>query len=100
MIALPDINEFTKNYKDIVFLGIYPLDSKKALLNLSKDRDLVFDIFYKAKEIGKLYGVQGYPTFFIIDKSGTICYSTVGYSKQFKETLKKEIEKAIEIQKN
>jgi thiol-disulfide isomerase/thioredoxin len=100
MIALPDINEFAKDYKEIIFLGIYPLDSKKALLKLSQERDLIFDIFHKAKEIGKSYGIQGYPTFFIIDKSGTICYSTVGYSKQFKETLKKELEKAFEIQDN
>ena len=95
MIALPDVNEFSKNYKDVVVLGIYPLDSKKALIDLAKERELVFDIFPKAKEIGKSYGVQGYPTFFIIDKAGMIFYSKVGYSKEFNETLKKEIEKVL-----
>jgi len=95
MQALPVINKFHKDYKDLVVLGIYPLDSKDALKKLAKEKDLIFDIYHKAADVRDKYGVRGYPTFFIIDKNGVIKYSNAGYGNKTEEVLRKEIDKVL-----
>jgi len=95
MQALPFINQIAEDFKDLVILGIYPLDSKDALMKLTKDKKLIFDIYPKSKDLKIKYGVNGYPTFFIIDAEGIIRYSSMGYYKEKNDILVNEIKKAI-----
>jgi peroxiredoxin len=48
-----------------------------------------------AGDIAKQYGVEGFPTSFVIDQKGMIKYVSLGVSPQNKELLAAEIAKLL-----
>lgn len=95
ILSQPEINELTKKYKELKVLGIFTIDSKDALIKLTKEKKLVFDIIAKSKDIGDKYGADSFPTFFLIDKNNKVIYSKVGYFKTLNDELTNEIEKYL-----
>lgn len=95
MAAIPSLNEISEKFKDVTVLAIYPLDSKEALLKLSKEKKYAYNILYKAKNVAKSYYISGYPAFFLIDGNWTLRYTDSGWSGRMKKTLENEIEKVL-----
>lgn len=92
ILAIPEVKELQNNYKQLKVLGIYTRDSKESLIKYCKEKEVVFDVCAKAKNLGDKFGVNAYPTFFLVDKNNKIIYSTEGYFKTLKAELVKEIE--------
>ncbi len=57
------------------------VDGKSTVLPYVQDGGLTFPILLDEQgEVGKKYGVTGYPETFIIDRQGTIVYHHIGYN--------------------
>lgn len=72
---------------DVVCLYINPMDKKEKLAVYAQKSNLPFTIVPEARDIGKQYGVSGYPTFYLINEQGIIENVTVGYRKEFIDGL-------------
>ncbi|MCX6156232.1 MAG: TlpA disulfide reductase family protein [Candidatus Kapabacteria bacterium] len=95
MIALPDLNEITKKYKNIKVISVYPKDKREIIKKHVTKNKILYDIIDKSEDLAKNYCISGYPTFFIIDKNGILNYIQSGYGDGMKEILEKEIEKVL-----
>lgn len=87
-IALEDINTGKiKLPEDIIPLYINPRDSKADVSKYIELYDVPFTVLPEAKSIGKMYGVNGYPTFYIINEEGTIEKVIHGYDRNLLSSL-------------
>ncbi|GAB3217748.1 TlpA family protein disulfide reductase [Algoriphagus aestuariicola] len=80
------LEQFAKeDYKfadDIVPLYVNPEDSWEKLKKYQSRVTVPFPILADAKEVGKEYGVNGFPTFYLIDETGKIEEVAQGYSDE------------------
>jgi len=76
--AKPDY-EFAEN---IVPLYVNPVDSKERMGKYMSNVEIPFTVLLEAKEVGKSYGVNGFPTFYLIDENGKIEEVTQGYTDE------------------
>ncbi len=97
--SMPALKRVAEYFKDKPFAIIG--------MNVDKNEDdalLVMDtlqlnyVNVMAREINKLYGVNGYPTLFIIDKKGRFYDMHIGYTPDLYENLLKAIESALKKQ--
>jgi len=93
--ATPVLNEIQQNYKNSG-LAIYGIEftnkTAKALLEYSEKKNVNIPTLHNGKNVSKDYGVYAAPTFFLIDKTGKIIFTSVGLNK---DALIKAIEKNI-----
>ena len=69
--------------------GVYlNIDKKIDVADYINKINVPFQVISDAKELSELYGVFGYPTFFLIDEFGVIENVVVGYNEEFLESLK------------
>lgn len=73
---------------------------QEALIKLVDKRKIDYEILcntnnYNAKTINKNYHINGYPSYYLIDKKGIIRYSSSGYGDGVKQDWVKEIKKVI-----
>lgn len=73
--------------ENISVLYINPEDDTQDIAEYAKKMNIPFPVIPDAKEIGEMYGVSGYPTFFLIDEQGVIEQTVQGYDKDFLESL-------------
>lgn len=82
MKALPVMQSLYEKYKEkgLVVIGIDPYDTNTALLKkfLSK-KGVTYPVLLGSKELSSQYRVSGYPSIFLIDKTGKIIHSSAGY---------------------
>src|SRR5690606_12925176 len=76
--AKPDY-QFADN---IVPLYINPVDSKERMEKYMSKVEIPFPVLLGAKEVGKSYGVYGFPTFYLIDENGKIEEVTQGFTDE------------------
>jgi alanine racemase len=83
---------------DVVFLGINPYDKAESnfLKKFLESREVQYPILLVDAAIPKSYEVPGYPTFFIIDREGTIRWSGVGYGEGYEEEFRKQLKAVID----
>lgn len=67
---------------DIVPLYINPVDSLDKVKRYQAKVGVPFPVLINAKEIGKAYGVAGYPTFYLINENGYIEDMVEGYGDE------------------
>ncbi|MEM6263765.1 MAG: TlpA disulfide reductase family protein [Bacteroidota bacterium] len=85
--AIPYLSSVNEKYPDyqLVVLGLNPFDSKeknrKKLPEFIEINKMSYPTVFVGKEVLKDYNVRGYPAFFVIDKSGEIVFSEMGYSE-------------------
>ncbi|TAH41307.1 MAG: TlpA family protein disulfide reductase [Bacteroidetes bacterium] len=94
MLALPGLEELHQQYKDkgLKIVGINPFDEKdKGIVAFLEKRGVTYTVLLGGLEAAKEYHVTGYPTVYLIDKSGKIIFSKMGFT----EELKKELEQLI-----
>jgi len=83
--AVPVLNELEKNYarKGLKIYAIEFTNIKKEFIeNYVKEKEVAYSILYNGKETANQYGVVGAPTFYLIDKTGTIIYSQAGLNEK------------------
>lgn len=94
---IPELNNLVDQYKDnddIIFIAI-ALDGKNELKDFLTKTPFNYKIIDNARYIAQKYGVKSYPTHVVIDKSGTIKFSTLGLAPNTIPWLKKSIEAAL-----
>jgi len=91
MPVLQSLNDKYKN-KGLRIIGIDPFDKNENELNtFLKKRGINYSIVLSGKETAKAYRVSGYPTLYLVDKSGKIVFLQVGYGKDTEATLEEII---------
>jgi len=67
---------------------VNPEDSKERMVSYMKKLKIPFPVLTDAKTVGEQYGVNGYPTFFLINEDGIIESVQSGYSESFINSFK------------
>ena len=79
--ALPD---------NVVGVYINPIDKPDRVVSYAQKSHIPFPVVADARAVGEMYGVYGYPTFFLIDEQGVIQETVVGYREEFLDGLSKK----------
>ncbi len=97
--AIPTIEKLHEKYKDdgLQVFGVNPVDIKRIekMPQFLEHNPMKYPIYMVDIEIPTSYNVRGYPTFYIIDKTGKVHTSTVGYGPETEEELAEAIEDAL-----
>ena len=86
--AIPHLRELHQKYHDNGFsvLGLNPFDdSEKRLKKLPAFLDynkLDYPFAFIDREVTTAYNIHGYPTFYIIDRTGKIHFSQIGFGEK------------------
>lgn len=79
-IALEEFNKPDYQFADnIVPLYVNPVDPKEKMDKYRSKVAIPFPVLVNAEEVGKIYGVSGYPTFYLIDENGKVEDIVVGF---------------------
>jgi peroxiredoxin len=73
--------------ENVVGVYISPTDKGSTMLKYTQQTKIPFPVVAGAKDVGSLYSVYAYPTFYLIDENGMIEKVVVGYDKEFIEGL-------------
>jgi peroxiredoxin len=95
MLAIPDLNDIANKFKNVKLMSIYPRDTREPLKKHAEKKKIIYDILDNSADVAKAYHVNGYPTFYLIDRKGVIKYSSSGYGEKLKKNLEDEIEKVL-----
>jgi peroxiredoxin len=89
MKSLKPLNKLHEKYKNqnVVIASITERDSQKSVLAFDKNYQIKYPGYVNAADVVKLYHVDGFPTFYFIDKEGKIGNAFVGYSDDFEEKV-------------
>jgi thiol-disulfide isomerase/thioredoxin len=95
--SVPHLNELQDKFKGKNFkiISINSYDSREDVSWFCNKHKTNFSVLLNGKEVAEKYGVNGFPTFFIIDKEGKIIYSGAGYDKSIQSEVEHVIEKAL-----
>jgi len=95
-MEMPDLNELKAEYKgkDVEFIAI-TFDGKNEINDFLKKIPFDYRILPNANQIIQEYGIMGFPTSVVLDKTGKIVDSKMGGSMNIKEELKAFIEAAM-----
>ncbi|MFC4210658.1 TlpA family protein disulfide reductase [Pedobacter lithocola] len=94
---IPELNNLVDNYKsnsDIIFLAI-ALDDKYELQDFLKQTPYNYNIVNSGRYIAERFGVKSYPTHVVVDKTGTIKFSTLGLAPNTIAWIKKSIDESL-----
>jgi peroxiredoxin len=72
---------------DVVGVYINPVDKPERVASYAQKSHIPFSVVADARAVGEMYGVYGYPTFFLIDEQGIIREMVVGYREAFLDGL-------------
>lgn len=92
--TLPVLNELNEKYKDsgLRIIGINPFDKlEDDIADFLTKRGVTYTVLLEGKDVAQDYRISGYPTIYLIDKSGKIIYVQSGYRKNTDATLEKII---------
>jgi peroxiredoxin len=98
ILAFPSLQALAKKYKNkgLQVIGIDPFDKKDDDLKtfLSK-QGISYTVLLNGKDVANDYHVSGYPTLYLIDKTGKIMLVKQGYSKDMEKELDDFIKKNL-----
>ncbi|WP_143961094.1 peroxiredoxin family protein [Litoribacter populi] len=75
--------------EDRKMLYVNPVDVKEEMETYLGNFNVDFPVLLGTEGLGKAYGVNGYPIFYLVDEQGTIEKVHPGYKKEFFEGLRK-----------
>jgi peroxiredoxin len=89
MRSLKPLNKLHEKYKNqnVAMVSMTYRDSKKSVIEFKKNYNIKYPIYVDAGDVVKLYHVEGFPTFYLINKEGKIANVIVGYSDDFEEKV-------------
>ena len=96
--AMPKIQKVAEYFKGkkVEVMGISCQEPEGAdPVKFMKDKSLTYNTLLKGDDVAKKFGVNGFPTLYVLDKQGKIIHVGVGYSdtldKQLINIIKKKI---------
>lgn len=91
--AVPKLNALANKYKgkDFKLLGVNAHDSKETIKLFQKNNKPIFELLNAGEETTKTYGVEGFPTIVLIDKTGKVIYSGSLDEQKLEELINKNI---------
>jgi peroxiredoxin len=98
MLAMPKIQALHEKFKDsgLKVIGIDPFDKDKDDLSaFLKKRGVSYTILLSERSLASKYNVSGYPTLYLIDRTGKIVFSQSGYSEEMEVVLEELIKKNL-----
>jgi peroxiredoxin len=101
MEAIPHLNSLQEKYgrQGLNIIGINSFDNMEGIQQKTqrvlKSDSVKYMIAEGNRRIDSLYRVKIYPTAYLIDKSGHIIYSQLGYSEQKADSLENILEKHL-----
>lgn len=99
--AIPHLQATYEKYKDsgVVVLGIDPYESlekdKNKLTKFFDKERVTYPIILTQHTAGDDYHIEGYPTMYIVDRTGKIIHSSVGYGEGAESVWEDILSKAI-----
>ncbi|WP_259067923.1 TlpA disulfide reductase family protein [Mucilaginibacter sp. X4EP1] len=81
LAEIPELNDLVAKYKDdksVVFVAV-TYNSPDAVKAFRKNKPFKFNILAGRTDIIKQYGISGYPTSMVIDKTGNVAFSLTTY---------------------
>lgn len=93
--SVPFLNTIYEKYRnrDFELVSINAYDSTEQIENFSRKNIAKYPIFINGKSVADSYGVNAYPSLFVIDKLGKIIYSD--NLNNDRSQIEKNIEKAL-----
>jgi thiol-disulfide isomerase/thioredoxin len=95
-MEIPELNELTKEFagKEVVFVGV-ALDEKADVEEFLVSTPFEYQQIASGQSIANQYGVKGYPTHAVMDKSGKVVFQTVGLAQNTIYWLHQSIQQAL-----
>lgn len=82
--------------KDVEFLGISCQEPKDAdPVKFARDKGIEYPILLNGDKVANDFMVEGFPTFYIVDKEGKVVLSQSGYSETLDQFIIDEINKKL-----
>lgn len=84
--------------KNLKIISLYPLDNKENVLKMNQSFAVNYGFFLNNENTkGNLdnFNINGYPTFYLIDKKGKIIKGWSGYSKKISNEILASIQSSI-----
>jgi thiol-disulfide isomerase/thioredoxin len=95
--SFPWLNKITKEYKDLVVIGVNLDKKKKLAAKFLKKYPANFKIIYNpSANLAEKYGVKGMPYSVMIDKKGKVRYSHIGFTEKMTKELITNIKTLLE----
>lgn len=87
------LNRLHEKYGDkgLAIVNIYPVDQKEAILKFDKSEHVQTPSYTSDKTVQKLYPYDGYPSFYLLDKSGLVLQSYNGFYKSLEAELSQKL---------
>jgi RNA polymerase sigma factor (sigma-70 family) len=91
---LPQVEELHAKYKDkgLVVIGVHSADQSDKLNDFLKKKNITFPVMIDQGNTAKRYAIEGWPTYFLIEKTGTLAWGFAHNppsAAQIEELLKK-----------
>ncbi len=94
LASMPKVQELYKQYHS-KGLEIYGMMSEKDQLDVARlmvsKRKIEFPMVQSNAEVNKTFGIQGVPTYILVNRNGTILFTSEGFS----DAIEKEIQKLL-----
>lgn len=94
MKAFPILQSLNQKYKSkgLTVIGIDPFDKgSDDIKKFITKRGITYKILLDDKDVANSYNVTGYPTIYLIDKTGKIIYANSGFNEGFENKLEELI---------
>lgn len=97
--AMPKLESLRKEYesnKNVEVLGISCQEPPNAdPVKFMKDNNINYRTLMKGDEVAQKFGVDGFPTLYVLDKEGKIVHMLVGYKDDMQKELSDIIKKHL-----
>ncbi|MFT4155764.1 TlpA family protein disulfide reductase [Parafilimonas sp.] len=95
--SVPHLNKLEAKFKNEKFsvISINSYDTKSDISWFCNKFKTAYTVLLNGKEVADKYGINGYPTFVIIDKTGKIIYTQVGYGPSVQSAIEQVIHNAL-----
>jgi thiol-disulfide isomerase/thioredoxin len=95
--SVPHLNKLQAKFNDKHFkvISINTYDAEGEISSFVNRHKIEYSVLVNGKHVAEAFGVSGYPTFFVIDKSGRIVYAQTGYDQNTQLQIEEAIKKAL-----
>lgn len=97
ILSMPHLNKLQEKFQnmDFALISINSYDSKEDIAKFFNKHKIKYPVLLNGKTIAGNYGVSVFPTLFIIDKSGKIIYSQIGFDEPSTSKIEQIIRNAL-----
>lgn len=95
--SVPHLNDLQRAFMeaDFALVSINSYDAKEDVAIFFDNHKIKYPVMLNGKSVAESYGVSAFPTLFIVDKSGKIIYSQVGFDEASVPKIEQIIKNAL-----